>query len=209
MSIFDRDRTEAPNSKKWGLVCETDIIAKEEMKDGGMPKTGLDKYLETIFHNVYDWVHDKNVPTLRGTNFARRRPNYRSETLKMVVEYDDYGHYKSPIRIAEDAENEAAYRAAGYKVVRVPYFIQLTNEVVKQMFGVDVEEPLFDPTVPSISPEWQNTPAYLTPSGVRRMAKEFKKYPQQYKVNIEHLRTYADDTLTECKWLSELVEATE
>ena len=32
-----------------------------------------------------------------------------------------------------------------------------------------------------------NTPAYCCPAGIKRMAKEFKLYPQQYEVNIRAL----------------------
>lgn len=73
-------------------------------------------------------------------------------------------------------------------MVRVPYFIQLTNAVVEKLFGITVDEPLFDDTTPSIGPKGRNTPAYLCPAGIRRMAGEFIKFPEQYRVNIDSLK---------------------
>lgn len=32
--------------------------------------------------------------------------------------------------------NQELYESYGYKVVRIPYFIQLSNEVVEKLFGV-------------------------------------------------------------------------
>ena len=76
------------------------------------------------------------------------------------------------------------YEAMGYKVVRIPYFIQLTNEVIKIMFDRDIKEMMFNPNIPSMGVKGMNTPAYCCPAGIKRMAKEFKLYPQQYEVNI-------------------------
>ena len=84
----------------------------------------------------------------------------------------------------------------GYKVVRIPYFIQLTNQVVEQMFDRSIKIPLFDPSIPSMGIKGENTPAYCCPAGLARMAKEFRKYPQQYEVNLKALIDADDDYLT-------------
>lgn len=52
------------------------------------------------------------------------------------------------------------------------------------MFGLDIPFPLFDPSIPSMAVRWKNTPAYCCPVGIERMAHEFRRYPQQYKVNL-------------------------
>lgn len=49
----------------------------------------------------------------------------------------------------------------GYKVVRIPYFIQLTNEVIKIMFDRDIKEMMFNPDIPSMGVKGMNTPALL------------------------------------------------
>jgi len=84
------------------------------------------------------------------------------------------------------------YIQLGYKVVRIPYFIQLTNKAVKTLFGIEISENLFDESISSLGVHGRNTPAYLCPAGVKRMAQEFKKFPEQYKTNIMFLTRQND-----------------
>ena len=193
---------------KYGFLRETQEQAQGTDEETGVSRTGLEVYLKAIFPEVNDWVHDKSVPNLidLAGNRTTIRPDYRSETLKLIVEFDGLPHYTNPENILDDYRKSQIYENAGYKVVRIPYFIQLSNDVVKQMFGVEVSEPLFDASVPSIGVKGRNTPAYLCLPGIRRMAKEFAKYPEQYKVNIDHLRKSDPDNFTEHRFLSELVE---
>ena len=168
----------------WGFLRETKDKAKEAGIDPstGLERTGLDVYLKEIFPSIDDWVHDKGVG-----HGLKIRPDYRSETLKLIVEFDGVQHYKNPIQIIKDIENTRAYETLGYKVVRIPYFIQLSQKAVKTLFDVDTHE-LFDDSIPSLSSEIENTPAFLCPQGVIRMASEFLKFPEQYKSNIEALK---------------------
>lgn len=46
---------------------------------------------------------------------------------------------------------------------------------------------MFDETIPSLGIQGRNTPAYLCPAGIKRMAEEFKNFPEQYKTNIDFL----------------------
>ena len=91
-------------------------------------------------------------------------------------------HYQRPETVKKDLENQAIYEKYGYKVVRIPYFIQLTQAVVKELFGVEVNEPLFSPDIPSMSAQDKNTPAYCCPAGLKRMAEELKRFPQQWQL---------------------------
>ncbi len=97
-------------------------------------------------------------------------------------------------------------KAMGYKVVRIPYFIQLSNDVVKQMFGRDVEEELFNPNIPSLGIKGKNTPAYCCPAGLKRMAKEFHNYPGQCQVNLKSLLDANNEYLTGAELLKEEYE---
>ena len=133
--------------------------------------TPLSEYLEVIFPKVSDWEQNKRF------KFEERRyheVDYISECLKLVIESDGIiGHYTNPEKILRDSEKAKIFSSIGYKFVNIPYFIQLTNEVVETMFEVHVEERLFDPKLPSFVKG--NTPGYLCPLGIKRMAQEFKK----------------------------------
>lgn len=39
--------------------------------------------------------------------------------------------------------------------------------------------------MPSLGLKGKNSPAYLCYEGIKRMAKEFKQFPEQYEVNLK------------------------
>ncbi len=187
--------------KTWGFLRETTESALKSGidKDTKLPRTGLDEYLLTIFPNVNDWVHDE---ALKNHN-SNKRPDYRSEKLKLIVEFDGIPHYTSPLIIKRDQENTEFYENLGYKVVRIPYFIQLTNDAVKKMFDVDVQEQLFDENIPSLGQNNIGNPSFLCHEGIKRMAKDFALFPKQYQINLNALKAANNDFLTGVSLLEE------
>lgn len=178
---------------KWGFLRETTALAKKAGIDKatGLHRTGLEEYLKVIFPQTNDWIHDKAIGVINGQRY-KKRPDYRSENLLIIVEFDGLQHYTNPDIIEKDIENTNLYNSGGYKVVRIPYFIQLTNKAVKTLFDVEVSEVLFDEKISSLSVVGRNSPAYLCPAGVKRMAEVFKLFPEQYKTNIEFLKRQND-----------------
>lgn len=174
---------------KWGFIRETtkDAIIAGLDKDTGLCRTGLEVYLSVIFPNRI-WIHNKGCG-VKNANGNIIRPDYRCEELKLIVEFDGLGHYKDELKIKTDKLNTKQYEAAGYKVVRIPYFIQLTNKAIKTLFGIDVKEPMFDETIPSMGPKGKNTPSVLCELGIKRMAQEFHIFPEQYEVNVKALKS--------------------
>lgn len=187
---------------KWGFLRETTELAKKAGidKDTGLHRTGLEDYLRIIFPKNNDWIHDKALGEVNGKVY-RSRPDYRSEELKLIIEFDGLQHYTKPDIIEKDFRLTEEYINLGYKVVRIPYFIQLTNKAVKTLFDIEVSEDLFDEQIPSLGIKGLNTPAYLCPAGVKRMAEEFKKFPEQYKTNIEFLKKQNDPYKTGVEFL--------
>jgi hypothetical protein len=182
---------------KWGFLRETKFIAEKAGKDAdtGLHRNGLEEYLEAIFPDTTDWIHDKALGKRDGKYF-RNRPDYRSETLGLIIEVDGLPHYTKPDIIKKDINTNKLYENFGYKVVRIPYFIQLSDNTVETLFGVRVEEELFDISIPSMGVKGKNTPAYLCTAGIKRMAKEFRAHPDQYKTNIEFLISQNDPFLS-------------
>lgn len=184
---------------KYGFLRETqkkaDLEDATKGKDPfGFPRTGMDIYLKAIYPGVdveKQWNPNKwsGITYKNGYKESKAYPDYRYDDgkTKVVIEIDGTGHYKYEDKIKEDYAKDAAYIEAGYKVIRIPYFIQLTNKVVKQMFGVDAQEPLFPEGVGSMTYKLHNTPHNLCDEGIRRMAHEFLKYPDQYEANVRHL----------------------
>ena len=177
---------------KWTWLREK--LKGDDKKDTdpitGWKRTPCEAYLKVIYPDVNDWIHGAPCPGLRY------KPDFRSETLKIIIEVDDPTHYKNPVNIISDKKKDALYRALGYEVVRIPYFIQLTNQAVRQLFHREVAEPLFNPRLPSLFPELRNTPAFLCPLGIQRMAREFHAFPEQYQVNADFLQSEQPPELT-------------
>lgn len=188
--------------KKWGFLRETNELAKKAGidKDTGLHRTGLEDYLKVIFPEIDDWIHDKALGNFCGKLY-RNRPDYRSEKFKIIIEFDGLQHYTKPDVIERDLKTTELYKNLGYKVVRIPYFIQLSNKAVKTLFGLDVSEELFDEAVPSLGVGGQNTPAYLCPAGLKRMAEEFNKFPEQYEINLIFLKKQNDPFRTGTEFL--------
>lgn len=188
----DREYNKDKNIVKFGYLKETNKIAIKSGldKETKLNRTGLEDYLKVIFPNVNDWIHDKQINA-----DSKKRPDYRSESLKLIIEIDGLPHYQNPDIIINDEINTKFYENLGYKVIRIPYFIQLTNNAVYKMFGINVKEPLFDIKYTSLSPKCRNTPSYLCMLGIKRMAKDFINYLDQYDINKEFLKQF-DDNLT-------------
>ena len=82
----------------FGFVRETEKQALNEYTEIRIIKTGLDTYLKYISPQTYDWVHDKAFPNMRI------RPDYRSDTLKLIVEFDGLPHFTSRDTYLKDIE---------------------------------------------------------------------------------------------------------
>lgn len=191
-------------NEKWGFLREhsSNALGKDPLTD--LHRTGLDEYLSVIFPNTHDWIHDKAFGIHKDGIKHKIRPDYRSDSLKMIVEFDGLPHYTNPQNIIKDEKNTSIYELNGYKVVRIPYFIQLTNKAVEELFGVKVEEPLFNINYPSLGGiSLKHNPSYLCPEGVRRMAKEFKRFPDQYEVNVRSLKVIENEILSGVNYLIE------
>lgn len=184
-------------NEKWGFLRETKELAEKAGIDAdtGLHRTGLDEYLAVIFPDTTDWVHDKTIPNLPDGVVCRKRPDYRSESLKLIIEFDGVQHFETPGQILKDIETTKLYESFGYKVVRIPFFIQLTNTTVKELFNVIVKEPLFNPKIPSMGILGVN-PACLCHAGIDRMAQIFRTHPEQYITNLEFLKSFDNDFMT-------------
>lgn len=100
MNKFGFLREDKEKALKAGIDAET-----------GLCRTGLDEYLNVIFPNINDWVHDKQIPKeLCNGVITKRRPDYRSEKLKLIIEFDGLQHYTNPDVILSDKIGTELYQ---------------------------------------------------------------------------------------------------
>lgn len=78
-----------------------------------------------------DFVTNRTVPN-SGKIF---RPDFRSEKLKLIVEFDGFRHYQFSSIVIGDAVRDKLFADMGYTVVRIPYFVQLDSRVVNFLFA--------------------------------------------------------------------------
>lgn len=84
--------------------------------------------LEHIFNDTF--VKNKRIVESN----IKHRPDYANENLKLIVEFDGYRHYNSAKQILSDKLKNIEYARIGYTVIRIPYFVQLTNQIAKLLF---------------------------------------------------------------------------
>jgi hypothetical protein len=76
-------------------------------------------------------LSNARVPTI----MRQFRPDYRSEKHKLIVEFDGDQHYRSAKHVIEDKIRDQILTDAGYRVIRVPYFVQMVEPVISALFG--------------------------------------------------------------------------
>jgi len=91
--------------------------------------------LKNIFPN-HIFIYNKSVP---NSGLKHHRPDYRCEELQLIVEFDGSEHYTNTQTIKNDQNKDLHYTQCGYKIVRIPYFIQLSEDVIKHLFGVSMK----------------------------------------------------------------------
>ena len=177
---------------KWGLLCESESIAKEMGYDytTGYNFTGLDTYLREIFKDVQDWEYKKPL-VIKNKSGKKIEiiPTYKSEKLKIVIMFYDISHYKTKRQLLKDKKIAELIKQDGnYKLVEIPYYIELTKEVVKKLFNVNVKNKLFNILCPSMTAYNGNTPYFMCKDGFDEMMSNFEAISkEQYEITREHL----------------------
>lgn len=64
------------------------------------------------------------------------RPDFYLPETDLVIEFDGYLHYSNVATMLRDVEKDQRYSDIGIKVVRIPYFIQWSKELILQEFNI-------------------------------------------------------------------------
>lgn len=147
----------------------------------------LGSLLEYLYPNG-EWIHNKNISKETFEKRAKKskeqlerrmfRPDYRNEELSLIVEFDGLDHYQSAPIFWNDIVKKTYYESLGYKFIQIPYYLQPTKSVVKEFFGVNVDENLTNLkngfNIVNDKPN-RSLPASFSESGVRRFISEFNR----------------------------------
>ena len=93
-------------------------------------ETNLGVFLKWLFSSS-EIIRDRKFPHIKQTI----RPDYIIEDYKLIVEFDGPYHYTNSQKYKTDKEQTELYNTHGYNVIRIPYFIQLNDRVIRLLFG--------------------------------------------------------------------------
>lgn len=99
-----------------------------------LTEESLGEALKVIFPGK-TFIRNKQVPK----SGSKCRPDFRCDELMLIVEFDGHLHYQKGSVQVRDMEKKVTYEIAGYKVVSIPYFVQLSSATIEYFFGVTME----------------------------------------------------------------------
>jgi len=108
---------------------------------------------------------------------------YQRDRQRVVVEFDGEAHYRNSLRIKVDSEKDIVAKTNGHRVVRIPYWVQLTTETLKYYFDLDAEIIQEFPHG-FISKKNRILPASFCELGVARFKRELKALPTAVKQDV-------------------------
>lgn len=148
-----------------------------------LTEANLGQYLKLLFDE--DIIHNRKVP---GSE-TNCRPDFRIESLKLIIEFDGYMHYNNARTILADKAKDLEYLALGYQIIRIPYFIQLTAQIQQKLFGKVIEPSEFGQGFIS---ELASLPADYIELGVAKFLKDLDKFSEVREEIIQSLRDYVE-----------------
>ena len=110
---------------------------ENELRGKYLTEENLGKILKVIYPN-FEWLRDKKFEATEGIKY-NFRPDYCCHALKMCVEFDGPDHFTKANIIQADFNKDEVLKELGYKVIRIPYFIQLDTEGIRYFFNLSVE----------------------------------------------------------------------
>ena len=116
---------------------------------------------------------------------------YRDGDRTVVVECDGDQRYRNTLKIKPDDEKDAVAKELGFKVVRVPYWVQLDATTLKHWFGIDA---VVEQDFPHGFIVTKIFPASFCAMGIARFERELAVLPEAVRAAVlTSLRDRADE----------------
>lgn len=165
--------------------------------EGHLLERKLGEYLKKIvdFHDNCEWLGAQFK--IEGYRYRYDFAFSRDET-KYLVEFDGPEHYQNSIKIKTDWEKDFLAEDKGFKIVRIPYFIQFTNQMFMHWFGFDAEI-LEDGDFSHGFITTNILPASFCPLGEERFHEEIINLPKNvWNIICESLDAQVDKLIDKC-----------
>jgi len=171
---------------KWKYLRETTKKYFDAKKN-----TSLDVYLSSIFPD-YEFQYNSSIKKSELPDNIRPR-RYICDAIsrehKLVVEFDGVNHYMDTKVVLNDLERDKWFQSLGYIVVRIPYWIQLSSDVIHDLFHVEVHDKFCELNYSFYFPETKSVDPNILPGnmcelGRERFIREFNKFSTKIQVQI-------------------------
>lgn len=154
----------------------------------------LPSVLARLFPNE-EWMYgealkDDKGHCLKCPPMKRITPDARCEALKLIIEIDGDAvnrpnHYADAVAVAKDRVRDKFYASLGYRVVRIPMYVQLDAEMVRYYFGIDYPTPLYKASsMHGFLHKNITLPSSFCQAGFKRFLQEYKALPKTVKQAI-------------------------
>lgn len=107
-----------------------------------------------------------------GDTRLRSDIQFEYNDQKYAVEFDGAQHYENIDFIERDQRKDKILTEQGFKIVRIPYWIQMTDLVFEHFFGFKYPEKLIKTYNHGFIDNAAHTPAFYCNKGMNRFLKE-------------------------------------
>lgn len=149
-----------------------------------------EKLAELVEHATGDRFEGRQLKVTNGRRFKWDMGFTDEEGCRTLVEFDGDRHYALPPVIKNDLEKDAIAAKEASRVIRIPYWVQLTSATAKHYFGweIDVRQSFPHGFITS-----KVFPSYYCEMGVARFRRELYSLPHAVRDSIvQSLRDKAD-----------------
>jgi len=171
---------------KWKYLRETDKKFYNPDRN-----TTLPEYLSAIFpNNKFEYnssIRKDELP--EGIEKHRYRCDAICRELKLIVEFDGINHYIDTSVAENDIKRDKWFKSIGYTTVRIPYWIQLSREVIQELFNIDIEDEFCTLPFSFYNPENDSVnldilPGNMCESGRNRFIREFNSFSPVIQLQV-------------------------
>ncbi len=122
-----------PNFKEESKRLDT--MTKSEIKNFILKNK--DCFLDEYFLRFYIKYIYYNDELLFNKKFKEYNiyPDILVKNKKIIFEYDGPTHYTTNETIIKDYDKDYLFREKGYKIIRIPFFIEFNEKIIKKYFG--------------------------------------------------------------------------
>ena len=176
--------------KKKKVDIENTGLRQKPGADGIEYDFHMTSVLKKLFPKIKweDWIQESAVYDLNGNSLKTPKkrdytPDFRNDDLKLIIEIDGAGaryssHYCDPYECFKNSRGTKLFEQLGYKVIRIPMYIQLDAEMIKFYFGNDYPEKLYQAAdCHGFLHREIALPASFCEAGIERFKKEMDSIP--------------------------------